>query len=161
MAGAHRPDPGRIVPTATYRLQVHAGFGFDAAAERTAYLASLGVSHLYLSPVLQAAPGSEEVRSYDVLDHTRIGGKAAVGREAFQRLVTACREAGLGIIVDVVPNHMTVPEPDPPQRAVLVAAARRPPLAVRRVVRRRLGRRGAAHPDAGARRHRRAGDRAR
>ena len=57
MPTAHRPDPGRVVPTATYRLQVHAGFGFDAAAEHTAYLASLGVSHLYLSPVLQAAPG--------------------------------------------------------------------------------------------------------
>ena len=108
MAGAHRPDPGRIVPTATYRLQVHAGFGFDAAAEHTAYLASLGVSHLYLSPVLQAAPGS--MHGYDVLDHTRISEEAG-GREAFQRLVTACREAGLGIIVDVVPNHMTVPEP--------------------------------------------------
>jgi (1->4)-alpha-D-glucan 1-alpha-D-glucosylmutase len=108
MAGAHRPDPGRIVPTATYRLQVHAGFGFDAAAEHTPYLASLGVSHLYLSPVLQAAPGS--MHGYDVLDHTRISEEAG-GREAFQRLVTACREAGLGIIVDVVPNHMTVPEP--------------------------------------------------
>ena len=108
MATAHRPDPGRAVPTATYRLQIHAGFGFDAAAEHTAYLASLGVSHLYLSPVLQAAPGS--MHGYDVLDHTRISEEAG-GREAFQRLVTACREAGLGIIVDVVPNHMTVPEP--------------------------------------------------
>jgi (1->4)-alpha-D-glucan 1-alpha-D-glucosylmutase len=108
MTSAHRPDAGRTVPTATYRLQVHAGFGFDAAAEHTAYLASLGVSHLYLSPVLQAAPGS--VHGYDVLDHTRISEEAG-GREAFQRLVTACREAGLGIIVDVVPNHMTVPEP--------------------------------------------------
>ncbi len=108
MPTTHRPDPGRIVPTATYRLQVHAGFGFDAAAEHTAYLASLGVSHLYLSPVLQAAPGS--MHGYDVLDHTRISEEAG-GREAFQRLVTACREAGLGIVVDVVPNHMTVPEP--------------------------------------------------
>ena len=108
MPTAHRPDPGRVVPTATYRLQVHAGFGFDAAAEHTGYLASLGVSHLYLSPVLQAAPGS--MHGYDVLDHTRISEEAG-GRQAFQRLVTACREAGLGIIVDVVPNHMTVPEP--------------------------------------------------
>ena len=104
----HRPGPGRVVPTATYRLQVHAGFGFDAAAEHTAYLASLGVSHLYLSPLLQAAPGS--THGYDVLDHTRISEEAG-GREAFGRLVTACRAAGLGIIVDVVPNHMTVPRP--------------------------------------------------
>ena len=105
---AHRPGPGRIVPTATYRLQIHAGFGFDAAAEHAAYLASLGVSHLYLSPVLQAAPGS--THGYDVLDHTRISEEAG-GREAFGRLVAACRAAGLGIVVDVVPNHMTVPRP--------------------------------------------------
>ena len=105
---AHRPDPGRVVPTATYRLQVHAGFGFDAAAQHVGYLASLGVSHLYLSPVLQAAPGS--THGYDVLDHTRISEEAG-GREAFDRLVAACREHGLGIVVDVVPNHMTVPEP--------------------------------------------------
>ena len=77
----HRPDPGRVVPTATYRLQVHAGFGFDAAAEHAAYLASLGVSHLYLSPVLQAAPGS--MHGYDVLDHTRISEEAG-GREALR-----------------------------------------------------------------------------
>ncbi len=108
MASAHRPDPGRAVPTATYRLQVHAGFGFDAAAQHVGYLSSLGVSHLYLSPVLQAAPGS--MHGYDVLDHTRMSEEAG-GREAFSRLVTACRDAGLGIVVDVVPNHMAVPEP--------------------------------------------------
>ena len=108
MGPTHRPDAGRVVPTATYRLQVHAGFGFDDAAAHTAYLASLGVSHVYLSPVLQAAPGS--VHGYDVLDHTRISEEAG-GRAAFERLVAACREAGLGIVVDVVPNHMTVPQP--------------------------------------------------
>jgi (1->4)-alpha-D-glucan 1-alpha-D-glucosylmutase len=97
-----------VVPTATYRLQIHAGFGYDEAARHTAYLASLGVSHLYLSPVLQAAPGS--MHGYDVLDHTRISEEAG-GRGAFERLVAACREAGLGIIVDVVPNHMAVPQP--------------------------------------------------
>lgn len=108
MTTAHRPAPGRAVPTATYRLQVHAGFGFDAAAEQVGYLADLGVSHVYLSPVLQAAPGS--AHGYDVLDHTRISEEAG-GQEAFDRLVAACREHGLGIVVDVVPNHMTVPEP--------------------------------------------------
>ncbi|WP_392545394.1 malto-oligosyltrehalose synthase [Oryzobacter sp. 24SJ04S-52] len=108
MATVHRPDPGRVVPTSTYRLQVHAGFGFDAAAEHVGYLADLGVSHVYLSPILQAAPGS--AHGYDVLDHTRISEEAG-GREAFDRLVGACREHGLGIVVDVVPNHMTVPEP--------------------------------------------------
>ncbi|MBM6399097.1 malto-oligosyltrehalose synthase [Phycicoccus sonneratiae] len=105
----HRPDPARVVPTATYRLQVHGGFGFDAAAEQVPYLASLGVSHVYLSPVLQAAPGS--AHGYDVLDHTRVSEEAG-GREAFDRLVAACREHGLGVVVDVVPNHMAVPSPE-------------------------------------------------
>ena len=105
----HRPDPGRAVPGATYRLQVHGGFGFDDAAERVPYLADLGVTHLYLSPILQAAPGS--MHGYDVLDHTRINQEAG-GRAAFDRLADACREHGLGIVVDVVPNHMAVPEPE-------------------------------------------------
>ena len=107
-ASAHRPNPARVVPTSTYRLQIHEGFTYDDAAGHTEYLASLGVSHVYLSPVLQAAPGS--MHGYDVLDHTRIS-EAAGGRGGFERLVTACRAAGLGIIVDVVPNHMAVPQP--------------------------------------------------
>ncbi len=107
-ASAHRPNPARVVPTSTYRLQIHEGFTYDDAAGHTEYLASLGVSHVYLSPVLQAAPGS--MHGYDVLDHTRIS-EAAGGRGGFERLVTACRAAGLGIIVDVVPNHMAVPPP--------------------------------------------------
>lgn len=98
---------GRAVPTSTYRLQVHGGFGFDAAAAQTAYIASLGVSHLYLSPVLQPAPGS--THGYDVVDHGRLNEEAG-GREAFDRLVLAAHAAGLGIVVDVVPNHMTVPD---------------------------------------------------
>ncbi|MGL5818437.1 MAG: malto-oligosyltrehalose synthase [Phycicoccus sp.] len=96
------------MPTATYRMQVHGGFGFDDVAERVPYLADLGVSHVYLSPVLQAAPGS--THGYDVLDHTRLGEEAG-GRAGFERLVSACRQHGLGIVVDIVPNHMTVPRP--------------------------------------------------
>lgn len=99
-------SPDRAVPTATYRLQIHGGFDFDAAAEQTAYLANLGVSHLYLSPILQAAPGS--THGYDVVDHSAISAEAG-GREGFDRLVAAAHTAGLGIIVDVVPNHMAVP----------------------------------------------------
>jgi (1->4)-alpha-D-glucan 1-alpha-D-glucosylmutase len=56
--------------TSTYRLQLHADFGFAAAAAQVPYLADLGISHLYLSPVLQAAPGS--MHGYDVVDHSRI-----------------------------------------------------------------------------------------
>ena len=66
-ASAHRPNPARVVPTSTYRLQIHEGFTYDDAAGHTEYLSSLGVSHVYLSPVLQAAPGS--MHGYDVLDH--------------------------------------------------------------------------------------------
>lgn len=99
--------PARAVPTSTYRLQIHGGFGFDAAAEQAAYIASLGVSHLYLSPILQPAPGS--THGYDVVDHTSLNAEAG-GREAFDRLVAAAHDHGLGIIVDVVPNHMTVPQ---------------------------------------------------
>lgn len=98
---------GRALPTSTYRFQIHGGFGFDAAAEQTAYVASLGVSHLYLSPILQPAPGS--THGYDVVDHTRLNEEAG-GREAFDRLVAAAHVQGLGIVVDVVPNHMTVPD---------------------------------------------------
>jgi len=104
----HRPAPGRVVPTSTYRLQVHGGFGFDAAAAQAAYLADLGVTHLYLSPILQAAPGS--VHGYDVVDHTRLSREAG-GLAAFDRLVSAARAAGLGLVVDIVPNHMAVPTP--------------------------------------------------
>ncbi len=107
-AQAHRPGGGRPVPTATYRLQIHGGFTFEDAARQTAYLAGLGVSHLYLSPVLQPSPGS--VHGYDVVDHTRLNEEAG-GLAGFDRLVTAARARGLRTVVDVVPNHMAVPTP--------------------------------------------------
>lgn len=97
------------VPTSTYRLQVHEGFGFDAAAQVVDHLAALGVTHLYLSPVLRANPGS--VHGYDVVDH-RVVSPEAGGREALSRLASRAHEAGLGIVVDVVPNHMAVPVPE-------------------------------------------------
>ena len=99
----------RRVPTATYRLQLHAGFGFDDAAGVVPYLARLGVSHVYCSPVLQAAPGS--MHGYDVVDHTKLSDDLG-GDAAWARLVEACRSEGLGIVVDVVPNHMALPTPE-------------------------------------------------
>jgi (1->4)-alpha-D-glucan 1-alpha-D-glucosylmutase len=104
----HRPGPGRPVPVSTYRLQVREEFGFDAAAEQAAYLADLGVTHAYLSPVLQPAPGS--AHGYDVVDHSRLNQEAG-GEPAFRRLVGALRDARLGAVADVVPNHMAVPTP--------------------------------------------------
>lgn len=95
--------------TGTYRLQMHAGFGFDDARAQVPYLASLGISHLYLSPILQAAHGS--MHGYDVVDHTKVSEDLG-GRAAFEALATTAREHGLGIIVDVVPNHMAFVAPE-------------------------------------------------
>jgi (1->4)-alpha-D-glucan 1-alpha-D-glucosylmutase len=97
------------VPSSTYRLQLHAGFGFDAAAAIVPYLASLGVSHLYLSPVLQAATGS--MHGYDVTDHDRVAAGLG-GEEGLAGLAEAAHRAGLGIVVDVVPNHMALVAPE-------------------------------------------------
>ena len=94
-----------MTPRATLRLQLHAGFTFDDAASHADYFARLGVSHLYLSPVSTAEPGSRH--GYDTVDHGALG--AELGGEAgFMRLVDALRARGLGIVIDIVPNHMGV-----------------------------------------------------
>jgi len=97
------------IPTATYRLQLHARFGFTDAARLVPYLADLGVSHVYCSPILAAAPGSQH--GYDVVDHSRLSDELG-GADGWRRLVDACDEHGLGIVVDIVPNHMAVPTPE-------------------------------------------------
>lgn len=101
--------PTRAVPRSTYRLQLHAGFTFDEAASVVDHVADLGVSHLYLSPVLQAVEGS--MHGYDVLDHSRLSVDLG-GDAGFDRLVAAAHARGLGIVADVVPNHMAVPTPE-------------------------------------------------
>ena len=88
---------------ATYRLQLAGDFGFAAARELVPYLAELGVSHLYLPPSFQARPGS--THGYDVVDPGRFS-DALGGEEEFRALAGAAREAGLGIVLDIVPNHM-------------------------------------------------------
>ncbi len=95
-------------PTSTYRLQLSESFGFDAAAQVVPYLARLGISHLYCSPILQAAPGS--THGYDVVDHSKVSADLG-GRDGLERLAERVRAHGLGIIVDVVPNHMAMPTP--------------------------------------------------
>ncbi|BDG09438.1 malto-oligosyltrehalose synthase [Anaeromyxobacter paludicola] len=92
-------------PASTYRLQLHAGFGFDAAAAQVPYLHALGVTHLYLSPILAAAPGSKH--GYDVVDHGRLNPELG-GEAAYERLCAALAERGMGQLVDFVPNHMGV-----------------------------------------------------
>ncbi|KOT41307.1 alpha-amylase [Streptomyces caelestis] len=98
-----RPDPA--VPTATYRLQLQPGFPFGAAADAVPYVASLGVSHLHLSPVLEAVPGSRH--GYDVVDHARVREELG-GEEGLRELARTAREHGLGLVVDIVPNHMAM-----------------------------------------------------
>ena len=96
-------------PLATYRLQLHAGFDFAAAAAVAGYLADLGVTHAYLSPVLQAAPGS--THGYDVVDHNRVS-DALGGEAGYERLSAALAAAGLGQVLDIVPNHMAIGGPE-------------------------------------------------
>lgn len=95
-------------PRSTYRLQIRAGFTLDDAAEVTDYLAELGASWAYLSPLLAAVPGSDH--GYDVVDHSRVD-DARGGSEGLERFSTAARAAGLGILVDIVPNHVGVALP--------------------------------------------------
>ena len=104
-------EPTSVEPrplTSTYRLQLHAGFTCADALEVVPFIHALGVSHVYLSPVLTAVPGSEH--GYDVVDHTGINPEIG-GQEALEELAAACHERGMGLIVDVVPNHMAMVAP--------------------------------------------------
>ncbi len=90
---------------ATYRLQLQPDFGFKEVQELLPYLSALGISHLYLSPVMEARPAS--THGYDVIDHNAIREELG-GREAFDRLVEAACRVDLGLILDFVPNHAGV-----------------------------------------------------
>ncbi|WP_314410751.1 malto-oligosyltrehalose synthase [Streptomyces sp. DSM 40484] len=92
-------------PTATYRLQLQPDFPFDAAARAIPYLAGLGVSHLHLSPVLEAVPGSGH--GYDVVDPARVRDELG-GEQGLRDLSRTAREHGLGLVLDIVPNHMAM-----------------------------------------------------
>jgi (1->4)-alpha-D-glucan 1-alpha-D-glucosylmutase len=102
-----QPDR-RAVPAATYRLQVTADFPLDAAAAVADHLAALGVTHAYSSPLLRSAAGS--THGYDTVDHAHID-EARGGREAFDRFVGALHSRGLGLVLDLVPNHMGIADP--------------------------------------------------
>jgi (1->4)-alpha-D-glucan 1-alpha-D-glucosylmutase len=93
------------IPIATYRLQLHAGFGFDAAASVADYLQQLGISHVYSSPYLQAAPGSQH--GYDIVDHHNVNEELG-GSEAHNRFSLRLGACGLGQVLDIVPNHMAI-----------------------------------------------------
>ena len=97
----------QTVPASTYRLQLHRGFTFDDAAKAAEYLRALGVSHVYSSPYLQAAPGS--MHGYDVVDH-RFTNIELGGGAAHDRFCQRLGELGLGQVLDIVPNHMSLGE---------------------------------------------------
>ena len=97
--------PSSRLPAAVYRLQFHAGFTFGDARRLVSYLAALGVSDVYASSLLAARPGSRH--GYDIVDHARLNPE--IGSEAdFSALVAALRAHGMGLLLDVVPNHMGI-----------------------------------------------------
>lgn len=99
-----------IPPRATMRLQLHKGFTFADAQLVAPYMARLGISHLYSSPILTARPGS--MHGYDVTDPTRVNPELG-GEDGFRDLVATLRHHGLGLILDIVPNHMAVGNDNP------------------------------------------------
>jgi malto-oligosyltrehalose synthase len=100
------------------RLQFHKGFTFADAAKRVPYFSALGISHLYASPIMTARPGS--LHGYDVIDPTRINPELG-GEEEFRRLVAELRRHDMGVVVDIVPNHMATGADNPWWMDVLAA----------------------------------------
>ncbi|WP_051967577.1 malto-oligosyltrehalose synthase [Kitasatospora mediocidica] len=96
-------------PTASYRLQLQPSFTLADATAAVPYLAALGVSHLHLSPLLEAVPGS--THGYDTVDHTRVSDQLG-GERALRELAATARAHGLRLIADIVPNHMALPVPE-------------------------------------------------
>ncbi len=105
VADARPQRSAATIPRATYRLQLHKDFGFDAAAAVVPYLARLGISHVYCSPIHRARPGS--LHGYDVVAHDEISPELG-GMPAWRRLCDALQQHGMGQLIDLVPNHMGV-----------------------------------------------------
>ena len=101
-------DPRPHTPLSTYRVQVRHAFDLHSTAELVDYLADLGVDWVYLSPLLEAEPGSDH--GYDVVSHERVDPERG-GAEGLEEAARAAHRAGLGVLVDIVPNHMGVATP--------------------------------------------------
>jgi (1->4)-alpha-D-glucan 1-alpha-D-glucosylmutase len=99
--------PARI-PNATYRVQLYAKFTFGDLAKIVPYLADLGITDVYTSPIFRASPGS--THGYDVCDHNEVNPELG-GREGLEEISRLLRERGMGLIVDFVPNHMGIEGP--------------------------------------------------
>lgn len=104
------------IPAATYRIQFRNGMTFDRAADLVPYLLQLGISHLYASPIFTATQGS--THGYDITDANEIDADIG-GRTGFDRMVRALKDAGLGLILDIVPNHMAASLENPWWRDVI------------------------------------------
>jgi len=103
-------DPGIMktrthIPLATYRLQLNREFTFTQASAIVPYLSALGISHCYLSPCLKARPGS--MHGYDIVDHSAFNPEIGTA-EDFDRFVSVLHQHDMGLILDIVPNHMGV-----------------------------------------------------
>jgi len=105
LRAAASPAAEAQVPRATYRLQFNKDFTFDDAVKILPYLARLGISHVYCSPILRARPGS--MHGYDIVAHDQINPELG-GAAGFERFSAALREHGMGQLLDMVPNHMGV-----------------------------------------------------
>lgn len=110
-----------MIPRATYRLQFHREFTFADAAKLSDYFAALGISHIYASPILAARAGSQH--GYDVIDPGRINPELG-GENGFRAMASTFKANGLGIILDIVPNHMAVGQADNARWLDLLAGGR-------------------------------------
>lgn len=111
------------MPRATYRLQFNKDFTFKNAVSIVPYLSKLGISHVYSSPILKAKPGS--MHGYDTVDHSQINPELGTLQD-FNDLVSALRKHGMGIILDIVPNHMGIGKENPWWQDVLENGSRSP-----------------------------------
>jgi (1->4)-alpha-D-glucan 1-alpha-D-glucosylmutase len=100
---SYQKDQNR--PVSTYRLQLNAGFRFEDARRLLPYLNQLGITHCYFSPVLKARPGS--MHGYDITDHNQLNPEIGT-EEEFDACVREMKSVGMGLILDVVPNHMGI-----------------------------------------------------
>ena len=106
--GHQRTVQARL-PVSTYRLQFNSQFTFEQAASLVDYLSDLGITDCYSSPILKARPGS--LHGYDVIDHTKLNPELGT-EEQFVHFAQALRRRGMGILMDVVPNHMCIAASD-------------------------------------------------
>jgi len=97
-------------PLATYRLQFHSGFRFSDALQLIDYFSALGISHLYSSPIFKARAGS--THGYDITDHNKLNPEVGTDEE-FRTFTDVLKSRGIGLVLDIVPNHVGIGEHNP------------------------------------------------